>query len=107
MRKRYTNDFIFKKKYSKDELRKHIKSEVDNQKFRNHCAEVANNLNIDEEIVRDLLLDNSFTVLSLIQTNVLKNKEIKINITGYFSLITTLIKYKYTHLRRLTKGKTY
>lgn len=98
---------LFKKKYSKKELQEHIEKQVDNLKFQEHCQQVADNLNIDVIVVKDLLLNNSFTVLSLIQANVLKNKEVKINITGYFSFITILIKYKITHLRSLTKGRTY
>lgn len=98
---------IFPKKYSKEEFKKHITEHVDNEQFQRHCQEVANNLNIDVIVVRDLLLDNSLTVLSLIQKNVFSKKEVKINITGYFSLFTTLIKYKYYHLRKINGGKNY
>lgn len=103
---KYKND-VFSKRYSDQELLNHISTEVDNLKFNEHCNEVAKNLNIDPIVVKELLMNNSFTVLSLIQSSVLKNKEVKINITGYFSFITTLIKFKITHLRSYTKGKTY
>jgi hypothetical protein len=105
--KKHTNSFLFQKKYLDIQLKKHILQHVDNTSFNRHCQEVAANLKIDVLVVKELLLDNSFTVLSLIQQNALKNKEVKINITGYFSFITTLIKYKYTHLRKFTGGKTY
>lgn len=98
---------VFSKRYSDKELKQHIVKEVDNLQFQRHCDEVASNLKIDPLVVKEVLLDNSFTVLSLIQKNVLKNKSVKINITGYFSFITTLIKYKITHLRKLTNGRTY
>lgn len=103
---KYKNN-VFKKRYNDTQLKNHISNEVDNEKFNRHCNEVAKNLNIDPIVVKELLLHNSFTVLSLIQRSVLMNKEIKINITGYFSFITTLIKFKITHLRSQTKGKTY
>jgi hypothetical protein len=104
-RKRISN--IFEKKYTSKELAKHVSQQVDNIKFNEHCQQVAKNLNIDVVVVKDLLLNNSFVVLSLIQSSVLMNKVVKINITGYFSFVTTLIKYKITHLRAVTKGKTY
>jgi len=107
MPRKHTNGFIFKKKYLQYQLKKHIKKHVENATFERHCHEVADNLKVDVTIVRDLLLNNSLTVLTLIQESVLKNKEVKINITGYFSFITTLLKYKYTHLRKITRGKYY
>ena len=103
---KYENN-VFEKRYTDEELKNHISKEVDNLIFEEHCKEVAMNLNVNPVVVKELLLNNSFTVLSLIQNSVLKNKEIKINITGYFSFITTLIKFKITHLRSRTKGKTY
>jgi len=98
---------VFDKKYNLEQLKQHISNEVENLKFQEHCNEVAKNLNVDPIVVKELLLDNSFVVLSLIQKSVLQNKEVKINITGFFSFITTLIKFKITHLRKLTKGRTY
>jgi hypothetical protein len=97
----------FPKKYNDQQLREHIVSQVDNLQFNQHCQQVADNLKIDVIIVKELLLENSFTVLSLIQKNVLKDKEVKINITGYFSFITTLLRYKVRHLFQITKGRTY
>jgi hypothetical protein len=108
MKKKHINkNDAFDKKYSNQELQSHINKELDNLNFIKHCDEVAKNLNIDPVVVKELLTHNSFLVLSLIQFYVLKNKEVKINITGYFSFVTTLIKYKITHLRKITKGKTY
>lgn len=110
MQKRLINkntNKIFDKKYSDKQLLDHINKEVKNLKFKQHCEEVAKNLKIDPIVVQDLLLHNSFVVLSLIQKSVLKNKIVKINITGYFSFVTTLIKFKISHLRKYTSNKTY
>ena len=107
MPKKHTKNNVFEKRYTKEQLKEHIYKDVDNLKFQEHCNEVAKNLKIDPVVVRDLLLHNSFIVLWLIQTSVLKNIEIKINITGYFSLITTLIKYKIHNLRKYSKGRFY
>ena len=98
---------VFEKKYSSKQIAKHVNEQVDNIKFNEHCQQVADNLNVDVTVVKDLLMDNAFTVLSLIQKSILENKVVKINITGYFSFVTTLIKYKITHLRAVTKGKIY
>jgi hypothetical protein len=107
MQKKRTKYNFFKKRYTDQQLKKHITKEVDNLKFNEHCEQVSINLGIDKTVVRELLLHNSFLVLSLLQKNILKNKEVKINITGYFSLITLLIKFKFTHLRIKTQNKTY
>jgi hypothetical protein len=107
MRKKHTKNSVFEKIYKDHELQNHIIKHVDNSKFDEHCEQVAKNLNIDPIVVKELLLNNSFVVLSLIQKYVKKNEEIKINITGFFSFITTLIKYKISHLQKLTKGRTY
>ncbi len=107
MPKKHTSKSVFKKRYTPKQLKEHISINVENEKFNEHCQQVAKNLNIDIIVVKDLLLNNSFTVLSLIQSNVLKNKEVKINITGYFSFITTLIKYKISHLRERSNGRIY
>lgn len=106
-KKRIDTSKAFEKKYSNDKLKKHIQLEVENAKFNLHCEEVAKNLNINVTVVKELLLNNSFLVLALIQKSVLQNKVVKINITGYFSFVTTLLKFKTTHLRAVTKGKTY
>lgn len=107
MQKEPTRNNVFQKKYNKVQLEEHIESQVNNLQFQEHCNQVAKNLGIDPIVVKDLLLHNSFLVLSLLQKNVLKNRVIKINITGYFRLVTTLIKYKITHLIKRTKGRTY
>lgn len=98
---------VFHKKYNNVELKEHIESQVNNLQFQEHCNQVAKNLDVDPIVVKELLLHNSFLVLSLLQKNVLKNKVIKINITGYFRLVTTLIKYKLSHLKERTKGRIY
>jgi transcription termination factor NusB len=74
--------------YNDEQLKSHIHDNVVNEKFEQHCAEVAKNLEIDPIIVKELLLDNSFTVLSLLQKAILKFRYIKVNITGFFSLRT-------------------
>ena len=107
MQRKHTRQSVFDKKYNAVELKEHIQSQVDNIQFQEHCNQVAKNLNVDPIVVKDILLHNSFLVLSLLQLNVLKNRVIKINITGYFRFTTTLIKYKITHLRRITKGRIY
>lgn len=107
MQKKHTKNNVFEKIYTKEQLEKHISEQVDNLKFNEHCNQVAKNLGIDPIVVKELLLDNSLTVLSLLQKNVRDNKEIKINITGYFSLLTTLIKYRIKHLAVVSKGKFY
>lgn len=76
--------------YSKEELLEHINDQLDDSDFNRHCQEVADNLGIDVTVVRELLIDNSFTVLNLLQSSILKKKNIKINITGYFRLVTKL-----------------
>ena len=98
---------VFDKTYTEDEIKEHISKEVDNLKFEEHCKQVAKNLNIDVVVVKELLMDNSYTVLSLVQKSILKNKVVKINITGFFSFVTVLIKFKMSHLRKITKGRTY
>jgi hypothetical protein len=107
MPRKHTNSYLLQKKYTDTQLQDHIKNQVDNVQFNRHCNEVSQNLGIDVVIVKDLLLNNSFTVLSLIQKCVLKNKAVKINITGYFSFVTVLMKYKYSHLFKITKGRSY
>ena len=107
MRRKLTRNNVFEKIYTDAELKRHISIEVENEKFNEHCKQVADNLKIDPIVVKELLLHNSFIVLSLIQKNVQLNRDVKINITGFFSFVTVLIKYKITHLYRLTKGRTY
>ena len=62
--------------------------ELDTPKFEQHCQEVAANLNIDVAIVRDLLINNSLTVVNLLQKKAIKDAFIKINIRGFFSFVT-------------------
>lgn len=102
MRKKHIKNWAFPKQYNDEELKELIAKDLDNLSFQKHCEEVADNLNVDPLIVRELLIDNSFTVLSLIQKKVLSDKEVKINITGYFSLIVVHIKY---NLKRIKKIK--
>lgn len=106
MPKKHTSK-VFDKLYTDNEIKEHIVEQVDNLKFEEHCRQVAQNLNVDIVLVKELLMDNSFTVLSLIQQSILKDKVVKINITGYFSFVTVLIKFKISHLRKITKGRTY
>lgn len=106
MRKKRIKPFTFNKIYNKKELKEHIDNELQNDTFERHCNEVANNLSIDPQIVKDLLKDNSFQVLSLIQESVLKEKEIRINIFGYFYFQTYHIRYVFDRImtnRRLFK----
>jgi hypothetical protein len=88
-------------RYTDKGLKELIQKDVDNLEFNKHCEEVAKNLNIDPIVVKDLLLQNSLTVLSLLQKKALKSQEIKINITGYFSLITSKVKYNLNKLKTI------
>lgn len=97
--KAVTNRF-FPLQYSDKQLKDLILKDVDNKEFENHCQEVANKLKIHPTVVKDLLIQNSFTVLSLLQKKALKSIEIKINITGYFSLVTSQIKYRLYQLKK-------
>jgi hypothetical protein len=102
VRKKHIKRSHFNKIYTSEELLNHVNSELDNDTFRRHCAEVADNLNIDVVIVEDLLRDNSFQVLSLIQSSVLKEKEVRINIFGFIYFQTVHIKYIY---KRMIKSR--
>ena len=93
MPKKHTRLFSFNKIFKEKELKEHVDSELENLAFKRHCAEVASNLNIDVKIVEDVLKDNSFQVLSLLQDSVLKEKEIRINIIGFIYFETIHIKY--------------
>lgn len=89
MRKKFINRIHH---LSKEETKKLIKSDVDNVLFDRHCQEVADNLKIDKVIVKELLLDKSYEMLTLIQKKAGCGKLIKINIFGYFSFFIN--KYK-------------
>lgn len=102
MPKKHTRLFSFSKIFKDQELKDHVNSELENEAFKRHCKEVASNLNIDIQVVEDVLKDNSFQVLSLIQNNVLKEKEARINIIGfiYFEIIHVRYVFKRIMLER-------
>jgi hypothetical protein len=88
MLRRPTKELFKFKFFTKEMFERKINNDVVNESFENHCNEVAKNLNIDPIVVKELLLDNSLTVLSLLQKSAYKFINIKINITGYFSFTT-------------------
>lgn len=88
MQKKPTRSVFMTKVYTKKELTEYVNKELDNIDFENHCKEVAEKCNVDPLVVKELLIDNSITVLWQLQKSTLDFKKIKINITGYFSLIT-------------------
>ena len=79
---------------SKNEIKDIVNNDVDNSLFNQHCQQVADELNIDLLIVKEALIDNSVSVLHLIQSSILKKKKIKVNIFGYFSFQTQKIIFK-------------
>lgn len=96
MRKKFINRVLeTTKTYSSKELKDHIKNDVDNESFNRHCQEVADNLKINVVIVKELLLDNAYQTLWLLQKSVTKKKEVKINIFGFFSFQTNFNNKKF------------
>lgn len=75
-------------------MEKHILKDVDNEAFAQHCKAIADKMGVDPIVVRELLLDYSFGVLDLLQSAILKNRFIKVNIFGFFSFVTKKNDYK-------------
>lgn len=94
MKKKRTRFAFEKLRITDKEFKERIESSVCNQSFDDHCNQVAAKFNIDPIVVKELLLDNSFTVLKLIQLACIKNAAVKINIRGFFSFITKPMMYK-------------
>lgn len=90
--------------FSDKDIKEYLNSELDNQSFKNHCQETANNLKLPYEIVEDVLKDQAFQVLKLLQQEALKKKRSKFNIYGFLSfesirksLNTKFIKHEHSN----------
>ena len=78
--------------YSKKQIQSIVKNQLDIEAFERHCQEVADKLNIDVVIVRELLIDNAEQVLIVLHDAVVKREVIKVNIYGFFSFTTRFIR---------------
>jgi hypothetical protein len=80
--------FIFPgnlKNIKRERAKEYLQGNVfDTDNFKEHVSQVAINLNIDESIVRDVLVSYFTNIFYLINT--VRKIKTKINIYGYFSL---------------------
>lgn len=81
--------YVFKhklKNYSREEGKAYLHKEVfSNPDFENHVNQVAVNLEVDESIVRDVLISYWTNIFYLINT--VRKVKTKINVYGFFSLV--------------------
>lgn len=77
--------------YSAEEIKQLVNANLDIEAFERHCVEVAEKFNVDPIVVKELLIDNSIQTLTVLQTAVIKNEAVKVNIYGFFSFITERI----------------
>lgn len=73
--------------------KEHINKELDNELFRQHCAETAKQLGISPEVVEDVIKDKSYQIIRLLFESLLARVPIKIRVIGWFSLESINRKY--------------
>ena len=81
--------------YSKKQIQEKVKTQLEIEAFERHCNEVAEKLNVDVVIVRELLIDNSQQVLYILQQAVANREVIKVNIYGFFSFTTAFLRKEF------------
>ena len=74
------------KHYDDNQIRDYIERELDNDQFRQHCLETAENLNISSKIVEDAIKDHAFQILKGLQQSMLKYERNKFNVFGFLWL---------------------
>ena len=88
MQKKRTNKFFSYKHYSDREFKIYLREELKDSQFENHVSETASNLNLDKSVVRDVLLDMALKILQTAQKSIIKNQQVKLNIYGFYFLVT-------------------
>ena len=70
-----------------------INKELDNELFRQHCAETAKQLGIAPEVVEDVIKDKAHQIIRLLFESLLARIPINIRVIGWFSLKSINRKY--------------
>lgn len=85
---KFKKKFIFPndlKNISKSRAKGYLQENVfDTENFNEHVSQVSINLNVDEKIVKDVLVSYFTNIFYIINT--VRKVKTKINIYGYFSL---------------------
>lgn len=87
-RKRITGKRVKTAYYTDEELREYLADHLDNDAFRLHCEQTAEDLKIGVDLVKDILTEKAFKILKLTQEKAFNNVKIKIRILGFFSIQT-------------------